>query len=157
MPPPAWTYRRSNRAAGKAPRLLNGFRSGLEKRVADDLDARGTPYQYEKVKISYTVPERNARYTPDFVLGNGIIVETKGVFDTEDRAKHLLIKNQYPHLDIRFVFSRGSQPIYKGSKTTHASWSEQHGFQWAEKLIPPAWAKEKPKHGTLSDSAPVGA
>lgn len=140
MPP--WTYKRSNRAAGKAPRLPNGFRSGLEKRVADDLLSRGTPYLYEKLKISYSVPQRQATYTPDFVLENGIIVEAKGVFDTQDRAKHLLVKEQHPELDIRFVFQRGNQPIYKGSPTTHGAWCDKHGFQWAEKLIPPAWAKE---------------
>lgn len=138
-----WT---SNRAAGKAPRLANGFRSGLEKRVADDLTARGVPFDYEKLKIEYTVPEREAKYTPDFVLlANGIICEAKGIFDTEDRKKHLLIKQQHPHLDIRFVFSRANAPIYKGSPTTHAAWSDHHGFQWAEKLIPDAWLKEPPK------------
>jgi hypothetical protein len=141
MPPS--TFKRSNRAAGKAPRLANGYRSGLEKRNADHLDSRGIAYDYEKLKISYEVPSRTATYTPDFVLlDNGVIVETKGVFDTQDRAKHLLIKAQHPSLDIRFVFQRGSQPIYKGSPTTHAAWAEKHGFRWAEKLIPTEWAKE---------------
>lgn len=140
MPP--WTSKRSSRAAGKAPRLANGFRSGLEKRNADHLESRGIPYRYEQVKITYTVPEREATYTPDFVLGNGIIVETKGRFEADDRAKHLLIKEQHPELDIRLVFQRGSQPIYKGSPTTHAAWATKHGYQWAEKLIPPEWAKE---------------
>lgn len=145
----AWTFKRSNRGAGKAPRLANGFRSGLEKRVADDLEARGTPFQYEQLKISYSVPERQAKYTPDFVLGNGVIVEAKGVFDVEDRAKHLLVKEQHPELDIRFVFQRASQPIRKGSPTTYAAWCAKHGFTWAEKLIPPAWAKEQP-NGRIS-------
>lgn len=145
MPP--WTSKRSNRAAGKAPRLANGFRSGLEKRNADHLDSRGIAYDYEKLKIRYTVPERQATYTPDFVLlANGIIVETKGVFDAEDRAKHLLVKEQHPELDIRFVFQRASQPIYKHSPTSHAAWADKHGFQWAEKLIPPEWAKEPNQH-----------
>lgn len=146
LPMAHWTYkRRSNRAAGKAPRLESGFRSGLEKRIADDLNQRGIRYEYEKLKLSYTVPERQTTYTPDFVmLENNIIVEGKGRFDTEDRQKHLLIKAQHPHLDIRFVFSRASAPIYKGSPTTHAAWCEKHGFKWAEKLIPPEWAKETP-------------
>lgn len=141
-----WTFKRSNRAAGKAPRLPNGYRSGLEKRIADDLTSRGTPYRYEKVKVAYVVPERTATYTPDFVLANGIVVEAKGVFDTQDRQKHLLIKEQHPELDIRFVFSRGSAPIYKGSPTTLSAWCDKHGFKWAEKLIPPEWAKEPPQH-----------
>lgn len=137
--------RRSNRAAGKAPRLLTGFRSGLEKRIADDLAQRGITVEYEQHKLKYAVPERQATYTPDFRLPNGIFVEGKGVFDAEDRQKHLLIKGQHPELDIRFVFSRASAPIYKGSPTTHASWCEKYGFKWAEKLIPVAWTKEPRK------------
>lgn len=138
-----WT---SNRAAGKAPRLANGFRSGLEKRIADDLNIKGVPFEYEKLKIEYTIPERQAKYTPDFVLlSNGIICEAKGIFDAQDRKKHLLIKQQHPHLDIRLVFSRAAAPIYKGSPTTHSAWAEHHGFKWAERLIPEAWLREPPR------------
>lgn len=145
MRPSTFNYRRSNRAAGKAPRLPNGFRSGLEKRIADDLTQRGVDYEYEKLKLKYTVPARESTYTPDFVLPNGIITEAKGMFDSEDRQKHLLVQAQHPHLDIRFVFSRSSAPIYKGSKTTQAAWCEQYGFQYADKLIPAEWLKETPK------------
>ena len=138
-----WT---SNRAAGKAPRLVNGFRSGLEHRISEDLKSKGVPFDYEKLKISYTVPERQATYTPDFVLlSNGIIVESKGIFDAEDRKKHLLIRQQHPDLDIRLVFSRANAPIYKGSPTTHAKWAEHHGFKYAEKLIPQSWLDEPPR------------
>jgi hypothetical protein len=137
---------KSNRAAGKAPRLSNGFRSGLEARISDDLKSKGVPFEYEKLKIEYTVPAREAKYTPDFeLLANGIIIEAKGIFDAEDRKKHLLIKAQHPELDIRLVFSRAKAPIYKGSPTTHAGWAEHHGFKWAEKLIPQEWIDEKPK------------
>lgn len=128
--------------------MTNGFRSGLEFRISEDLKAKGVPFDYEKLKISYTVPERQAKYTPDFVLlKNGIIVESKGIFDAEDRKKHLLIKQQHPELDIRLVFSRANAPIYKGSPTTHAKWAEHHGFKYAEKLIPDEWLKEPPVKG----------
>ena len=138
-----WT---SNRAAGKAPRLTNGFRSGLEKRISDDLKSKGVPFEYEKLKIDYLVPARDAKYTPDFLLlDNGIIVEAKGIFDADDRKKHLLIKAQHPELDIRLVFSRANAPIYKGSPTTHAAWADHHGFKWAEKLIPQSWLDEPRK------------
>lgn len=81
-------------------------------------------------------------YTPDFLLPNGIIVETKGLWVMQDRAKHLLVKAQYPELDIRLVFSRGKTPISPGAKTTCAEWAEKHGYRWHEKLIPIEWAKE---------------
>ena len=42
--------------------------------------------------IQYEKPATKHKYTPDFVLPNGIIIEAKGIFEREDRQKHLLIK-----------------------------------------------------------------
>jgi hypothetical protein len=136
---------KSNREAGKAPRLNSGYRSGLEEKIANDLDTRKVAYEYETVKIKYSVPERIATYTPDFILPNGIIVEGKGIFDTADRQKHLLVRDQHPEKDIRFVFSRSAAPIYKGSKTTLAAWCAKHSFRYADKLIPLEWIWEEPR------------
>ncbi|AYJ85512.1 endodeoxyribonuclease [Sphingomonas paeninsulae] len=145
MPQP-WTSKRSQRqSSGKGPKLENGYRSGLEKRMADDLKSRGVTFEYETLKVSYEVPSRQAKYTPDFILPNGIIIEGKGLFATEDRQKHLLVKAQHPELDIRFVFSRSTSPLYKGSPTTYAAWCTKQGFQFADKLIPSAWLLEPPK------------
>jgi hypothetical protein len=125
---------------------LKGFRSGLEDKVADELKAGGHKFEYEKLKIAYVKPARKANYTPDFViLGNGVIIETKGRFLTEDRQKHLLVKDQHPSLDIRFVFSSSKTRISKTSKTTYGMWCETHGFQYADKSIPTAWLHEPPK------------
>ena len=123
--------------------LKYGFRSGLEKRVADELTSQGISFSYEEMKIEYTRPARQSKYTPDFVLTNsGIIVETKGRFMTDDRAKHLLLKAEHPHLDIRFVFSNPKQRISKASKTTYAMWCEKHGFKYAKGSIPIQWLRE---------------
>ena len=123
--------------------LKYGFRSGLEKRVADELNSQGISFSYEEMKIEYTRPARQSKYTPDFVLTNsGIIVETKGRFMTDDRAKHLLLKAEHPHLDIRFVFSNPKQRISKASKTTYAMWCEKHGFKYAKGSIPIEWLRE---------------
>ncbi len=35
---------------------------------------------------------------------------------TADRQKHLLVRDQHPELDIRFVFSRSAAKINKASK-----------------------------------------
>lgn len=122
-----------------------GFRSGLEDKVARELDLLGCAYRYEELKISYTIPARLAKYTPDFdLLENGIIIETKGRFLTADRQKHILIKNEHPGLDIRFVFSNSRTRISKQSKTTYAMWCETHGFQYADKSVPKAWIDEAP-------------
>lgn len=135
-----WAARaKQHRKAG----LKHGFRSGLEVANGKLLEEHECPVLYEVVKIKYTVPETRRTYTVDFELPNGILVETKGIFDTHDRAKHLLIKAQYPELDIRFVFSNPRQPIYKKSPTSYAEWCEKHGFKWAKKLIPEEWLREK--------------
>ena len=127
--------------------IVAGYRSGLEQKVAKQLDDLGIIYLYEPPtkKVQYTKPESYHKYTPDFVLGNGIIVETKGRFLADDRAKHLLIKAQHPRLDIRFVFTRADASIGRGSKTTCADWCRKYGFQYAEKLIPEEWIREHPK------------
>ena len=76
------------------------FRSGLEFRVAQQLEEQGYTYEYEKTKVKYQ--RKISTYTPDFELHNGIIIEGKGKFVGSDRSKHLLIKEQHPELDIRF-------------------------------------------------------
>lgn len=129
--------------------LAEGYRSGLEEKLADQLKKAGVACKYEGMVITYIKPESSHRYTPDFPLPNGIIVESKGRFVTADRQKHLLIKKQHPHLDIRFVFSSSKARISKTSKTTYADWCNKHGFQFADKLIPEAWLHEAPKQGKL--------
>lgn len=133
---------RTSSAKLKEVGLREGFRSGLEEQVAAQLERLGIPVAFESIKIGYSVPERKARYTPDFPLPNGIIIETKGRFLTADRQKHLLIKKQHPELDIRFVFSNSKAKISKTSNTTYADWCRKHGFQFADKLIPLGWVKE---------------
>lgn len=123
--------------------VVHGYRSGLEEKVSAQLVAAGVNAAYEETKIEYIKPERTAKYTPDFVLPNGIIIETKGRFLTDDRQKHLLVKAQHPQLDIRFVFSRSATTISKASKTTYALWCQKYGFKYADKLIPQAWLKER--------------
>ena len=125
--------------------VVTAYRSGLEEKLSKQLEDAGMEISYESMKIPYTKPESKHTYTPDFVLENGIIVESKGIFDSDDRKKHLLIQEQHPHYDIRFVFTRSKSPIYKSSKTTYADWCRKYGFQFADKVIPEAWLKEPMK------------
>jgi hypothetical protein len=136
---PKWTSKRSY--GGYAA----GFRSGLEEVIAEQLRDAGVEYRYEEVKLKYVKPASNHTYTPDFILPNGIIVETKGRFTTGDRTKHLLVKKNNPDADIRFVFTRSKSPLYKGAKTTYADWCQKYGFAYADKLIPIEWLKEPKK------------
>lgn len=122
-----------------------GYRSGLEDTIQQILESIGVDGEYEKHKIDYTKPATHHKYTPDFRLPNGIFIETKGRFVTEDRKKHILIKEQHPELDIRFVFQNSKNKIRKGSKTTYADWCVKYGFKFAEKSIPLEWVKEVAK------------
>ena len=112
--------------------------SKLEADVAEALDASKTQYSYETDRLPYTV-ERV--YVPDFILKNGIVVECKGFFLSEDRRKMRLVSKQHPHLDIRFVFQRldakGQQ-----SKLTNRQWCEKYGFKHAEGTVPQEWIDE---------------
>lgn len=141
----------------KAKGLQAGFRSGLEEKNAQFLETLGETVRFETFKIPYAVPAKGHHYTPDFLLSNGIIVETKGVWDATDRAKHLLVKMQYPELDIRLVFTRGRSPISPGAATTVAQWCEKHGFTWAEKLIPEAWVREAGPGVSVADVLAKGS
>lgn len=117
------------------------FRSVFEKGISIQIRNRGCPLRYEDIKVVYQKPP--SKYTPDFVLPNGIIIESKGRFTAQDRAKHLLIKQQHPELDIRFVFMNAAVRLSKASKTTYGQWAEKNGFKWAEKWIPDEWFSEK--------------
>lgn len=128
-----------------------GFRSGLEETISKELNEIGVPYTYESEVISYLKPAKMSRYTPDFIITHRpdgtekerpLIIESKGRFLTADRQKHLLIKDQRPDLDIRFVFSNPHQRISKQSKTTYAAWCEKNSFQYAKGSIPDEWLRE---------------
>ena len=120
-----------------------GFRSGLEEKVAEFLTSKGVKFTYETLKVPYVKPETKHIYTPDFILDNGIIIETKGRWLLDDRKKHLLIRKQRPDLDIRLLFQNANAKISKGSKTSYADFCEKHGITYAHREIPVAWLKEK--------------
>ena len=105
------------------------FRSGLEERVADLLCNLGVDYEYESTQVPYVIRHN---YTPDFLLPNGIYLETKGYWDPEDRRKIKAVKEQNPELDIRMVFQTPYNRISKRSKTTYAQWCDRLGIPWCQ-------------------------
>ena len=102
------------------------FRSGLEARCASLLERSNTPFLYEAEKLDYVI---HARYTPDFILPNGVYLEAKGLFKPADRRKMIAVKAANPDIDIRFIFQRNNV-IAKGSKTTYGAWADKHGFPY---------------------------
>lgn len=133
---------------GKRPsqfrHLRAAYRSGLEKALALAIAAAGVRVEFETMRVPFTQPQKERKYTPDFLLSaSGIVIESKGLFSMEDRAKMLWVKEQHPSLDIRMVFSNANARLYKGSKATYASWCEKHGIPYAHKAIPPGWFAER--------------
>lgn len=118
------------------------YRSGFEQKVQADLACKGIHCEYETLKLKYTVPAKERTYTPDFVLPNGIILETKGYFDAENFTKMVLVIQQHSHLDIRLVFQRPNNKIRKGSKTTYAMKCDKLGIRWGVPSDIEKWAKE---------------
>ena len=117
-------------------------RSGLEDALAAQLSGLKIQYEYEPFYIEYT-PARPRRYTPDFVLPNGIIIEAKGYFESSDRSKMIAVRDQHPDLAIRFVFGNADARLSKTSKTSYGKWATKKGFKWADMgTIPTRWLNE---------------
>lgn len=127
------------------------YRSGLEEKLAAQLEVAGVAPVFEQYEVRYEVPASLHKYTPDFLLPNGIIIEGKGIFDADDRKKHTLIKAQHPGLDIRFIFSSSKAKLYKGSPTTYGAWCDKNGYKYADKVIPKEWLCE-PSRPVPADS-----
>ena len=125
--------------------IKHGYRSGLEFKISMALDTIKYKYEYESIKIEWEDLAYRT-YTPDFILSNGIIIETKGRFLSSDRRKHLAIQKQHPKLDIRFVFTNSRVKLYKGSKTSYGEWCNKNNLRYYDRIIPEDWLKEKGKN-----------
>ena len=103
------------------------YRSKLEEKVAALFDELGVIYEYESTKIPYVIQHN---YTPDFLLINGIYLETKGYWDSDDRRKIKAVKNLHPEIDLRMVFQNPYNTISKKSKTTYAQYCDKLSIPW---------------------------
>ena len=129
-----------------------GYKSGLELTVSEQIKSTEYPLNYETETLNYIVPERKAKYTPDFVFvkknGSFMFIETKGRWTSADRLKmkHVLASN--PGLDIRMVFQNPTQKISKASNTTYEAYANKLGIKHvAKKSIPTEWLDECLKTG----------
>jgi hypothetical protein len=116
---------------------MSTYRSRLEERLARWLELNDHPFEYETLKLPYTL---ESVYTPDFIIPNGVIIEAKGYFKPEDRRKMLAVRKAHPELDIRLVFQQPYNTLTKTSKTTYAAWADKYNFPWAAAHnIPDEW------------------
>lgn len=118
-------------------------RSSYEDKINDDLVSRNVQFKYEPVRLQY-IPTKARSYTPDFHIEAGdFFIEAKGYFTSADRSKMLLVKEQHPDKKIRLLFQNARNKLSKRSKTTYAMWAEQHGFEWAEGMVPEEWLQQQ--------------
>ena len=105
-------------------------RSKLELKFEEILKENKAEYEYEVTVIPYKVPESNHKYTVDWTLPKGILLETKGYLsDYQERHKYVLLKEQHPDLDLRFVFDNPNK-LCGGTKTTHGAWATKYKFPY---------------------------
>ncbi len=105
-------------------------RSKLEENFEYLLNDLEVKYKYEDTKLTYTIPESKHTYLIDWSLPNNIYVETKGYLsDHKERSKYILIKEQYPNLDLRFVFMDCNK-LCGGAKYSHGTWATKQGFKY---------------------------
>ena len=105
-------------------------RSKLELKFEEIIKEFDVAYDYEVTKIPYTIPESNHNYTVDWTFINGLLVETKGYLsDHKERYKYVLLKQQHPDLDLRFVFDNVNK-LCGGTKYTHGTWATKNGFKF---------------------------
>ena len=123
----------------KKPRKANAYRSNFERTVATDLRKRGVKFEYETLKMPFTAPPTKHTYKPDFILPNGICVESKGKFDNESRKKMAIVCKEYAgKTDVRMLFMR-DQPLQKGAKNYYSDWCNARGILWAVGEVPQDW------------------
>ena len=124
------------------------YRSKAEKEFADVLADAKINFAYEPDRIPYVV---HKKYLPDFYLVDyGFYIEFKGYFTGSDRTKHILVKEQNPLIDIRFIFMNANIKLNQNSKTSYGEWCDKHGFEWAENKIPDEWLTKKKKVGSYN-------
>lgn len=132
------------RSKGKYPYKGTWYKSRFEQNIARYLDSISCPFKYEEVTYFYRHPVKNGRcldcesknvvrfrkYTPDWLIpvrDQDIIIESKGKFDQAGRSMMASVREEYPTLDIRFIFQRNNK-ISRSSKTRYSDWADRHGF-----------------------------
>jgi hypothetical protein len=113
----------------RGKRLASGFLSKFEEAVAEMLRKLGIFYEYETVKLTYTLPETEHVYKPDFIIGPKEFIEVKGYLPYKDQVKMINVKRCNPDCNITFLFMYPNKKL-PGRKITNAEWATKMGFAW---------------------------
>lgn len=130
-------------------------RSKFETRVGQDLQDRGISFEYEAESYEYQKQPYNAKcstcgstnvwelrkYTPDFFLPNGVIIEAKGRWLAKERKLLRSLLDLNPYLDIRMLFMRDNW-LTKNHTQRYSDWCNRRGIKWAIGRVPGEWVDE---------------
>jgi hypothetical protein len=110
-----------------------GYRSMGEVRYAAALKKSRLNFSYESDKIEYQYDPQ--KYVVDFTIpigthGEKIHIEYKGKLDGPTRRKMRAIKKSNPDVDLRIVFEKPNNKLYRGAKMRYWEWAERNGFKW---------------------------
>lgn len=105
------------------------FRSSWEANIARVLNYKGISWDYETeifdLDLSKTrVKMDSARYIPDFILKNGLIIEIKGFWDSRSKLKNSLFRDQYPDKNILTIDNDIYRCIAQKYKEVIPNWED---------------------------------
>ena len=85
------------------------------------------------------------RHVPDFLLPNGLLIETKGVMDVTYPQKVELLAVCHPSVMKRYRVCFGNADLItpKRGTLTYAQWAHKQGITWCEGDIPESWFMEE--------------
>ena len=114
------------------------------KKVEIQLKKQGVEYELNNKDkaIEYISCKKTKVFVPCFVMSDGMIIECVSGLLARDCRKYLLLREQHPDLDIRFVFEIDNMKILGGDGLSLAEWAASNRFHWAKKLIPLEWMVE---------------
>lgn len=132
--------------------LRKHFRSGFEYNLALQLYDAGVPYEYERERWEYLLPVHRGlcdscagtkvysrrRYTADFFLPNGVVIEAKGKCTSVTRTQLAAVKQHNPDKDLRIVFMSDNW-LTSAHKSRYSDWAKQAGIPCAIGSIPKEW------------------
>jgi hypothetical protein len=103
-----------------------------EVRFAAALNSNSVPFKYEDDQFTYQYDPQ--KYTVDFTIKKAdrskTYFEYKGKLDGATRKKLRAIKKSNPDVDLRLVFEKPNNKLYRGAKMRYWEWAERHGFKW---------------------------
>jgi predicted nuclease of restriction endonuclease-like RecB superfamily len=111
--------------------LKKKLRNKFEDKLYRRLKRAKVRFKYEALKIPYILARH---YIPDFIIETPtgqVLIEAKGYFRPEAKAKMLAVKKLNPQLDIRLVFYSANPKQIR--------WAEKNGFRYAVGDIPTEW------------------